>query len=193
MSTTVPQADSGNTLSLDSGTAERALVEHCIAGDEAAWREVYRRYHGGLLRSIHAMFGGQSWDSDRVDEIAARVWYVMVSNRYQMLDRFDPQRGGLATFLAVIARSEGLNALRSEKRRQQREQLASRSLNCLNSVIFVFEEAEFRETLTLREREFFDRVLARPAEKANEFTSTNRWQLRSRIRVKLERFIEAQA
>jgi DNA-directed RNA polymerase specialized sigma24 family protein len=106
------------------------------------------------------------------------------------LDRFDAARGcRLTTFLAAIARSEAASLLRSERRRRRREKIASRSEATFTSADQTSAPLlELHDILTPREREFVDSCLAADDSKM-EISDANRWQLRHRVREKLERLL----
>ena len=74
-------------------SADAALASRCLAGDVAAWEELYAQCHEPLLVSIRVMLGPQSADASLVDEIAARVWYALVAKDGELLARYKPSRG----------------------------------------------------------------------------------------------------
>ena len=174
---------------------DRVLVDRCLAGEVAAWEELYQRHHHGLLTAIQGMFGSRPPDANLTEEIAARVWYAVVANNAQLLDRFDVSRGcRLATYLAMIAKSEASSLFRSERRRRKREKTVSRrELKAIRSeeTESGIEWREFLLALTPREREFLNSFLiGRPNLPLTEnFSPANRWQLSSRIHSKLKRHI----
>ncbi len=174
-------------------TRDRALVDRCLAGRSSAWDELYRRHHSRLLAAIRAMIRSPKPDVNLTEEIAARVWYALVANNAQLLDRFDVKRGcRLSTYLAMIARSEASSLFRSERRRRKREQFASRADRTRMATgegSTRIDWQEFLPTLTPREREFLLAFLvAHPQQhEKSMFSATNRWQLSSRIQHKLER------
>jgi len=173
--------------------ADRALIDRCLAGEVEAWDALYRRCHHGLLAAIRTMFGSRQWDPNLVDEIAARVWFSVLTNDCELLARFDPGRGcRLTTYLATIARSEATTLFRSERRRRLRERMVSRpneDTTDADEATAAMELGEFVQHLTPREMEFFQQfLLAAPGlERAGTYTDTNRWQLSSRIQGKLRR------
>ena len=72
--------------------ADGLLAKRCLAGEVAAWEELYAQCHEPLLISIRIMLGPQSADASLVDEIAARVWYALVANDGKLLSRYKPSR-----------------------------------------------------------------------------------------------------
>jgi DNA-directed RNA polymerase specialized sigma24 family protein len=177
--------------------ADRALVERCLAGEVAAWSEIYRQFHDSLLASIRGFLGKTGHDANLVDEVAARTWYAVIKNDYELLGKFDPRHGcRLSTFLSVLAKNETRVLFRSERRRRSREQQASRSELHTQPAAESPQEMSSDElllTLTPAERTFYlDVLVAQPQDREQAeqgYTAQNLWQLRHRIRKKLERFI----
>src|SRR5208282_5373118 len=98
------------------------LAERCLSGEVAAWEEFYGRFHGPLCAAISGMLGPGGADLSRVDEIAARVWYALVRNDGELLNRFDPARHArLGAFLRGLARIEVMQYFRAEYRRRSQE------------------------------------------------------------------------
>ena len=171
------------------------LVQSCLRGEPAAWSQLYRTHHDPMVASIRAILGRLGSDHNLVDEIAARVWHALVQNDFALLSRFDVQRGcRLSTFLSVLAKSESRLLLRSERRRRIREHAASRSETAQHDAdgsLVNVSEKEFVALLSPAERAFYEDVLASPASSgtASRYTKANLWQLRHRVRKKLESFI----
>lgn len=181
-------------VNLNDLDPQRQLVDDCVAGDGAAWDRLYRQCHSPLQRSIRAILG-PICDSNLVEEIEARVWYSVAANSSRLLDRFDPARASLNTYLSIIARNEAGVHLRSERRRQRREQVAARSVPSMSEGSLrelVQSINEFVSTLTPREKEFCDGVLlsSRPHELNHRLSDANRWQLQHRVYKKLLKFLD---
>jgi hypothetical protein len=188
---TVPEAHPSEQV-----IADRRLVDACLAGESGAWSLLYRRFHDGLVASIRSFLGRSSSDTSLVDEIAARVWYALVRNDFELLSRFDVRRGcRLSTFLSVLAKTEARLLLRSERRRRVREQAVSRSESAAKNSDQSTEslsEEEFAATLSPAEKAFYEDVLkasSLDANSASRYSQQNTWQLRHRVRKKLEKFI----
>ena len=175
--------------------ADRALIDPCLSGQPHAWSALYRHCHDGLLGSIRAFLGRNASDASLVDEIAARVWYALIRDDFELLARFDVNRGcRLSTFLSVLARTEARLLLRSERRRRIREHAVSRQESGRSAASHAAEtisEQEFVATLSPAERGFYDEVLKACCDtsEAVNYTPQNTWQLRHRVRKKLERFL----
>ncbi|MBN1588467.1 MAG: hypothetical protein JW888_03040 [Pirellulales bacterium] len=137
--------------------ADKVLVDRCLAGEVAAWEELYLQCHDSLLATIDAILGEGKSDRNLVDEIAARVWYALVANDGQRLSAYSPDRGArLITFMRTVARDELGRHFRAERRRRRREILAAwgkpryRSAVASPPVLL----GEFMATLTPQERDF---------------------------------------
>jgi hypothetical protein len=176
---------------------DRLLVERCLAGEVGAWSLIYRQFHESLLASIRSFLGRAGQDVNLVEEIAARVWYALVKNNFELLGKFDVARGcRLSTFLSVLAKNETRVLLRSERRRRIREQLVSKSeldRERAADAGDVLSDEEFLVTLSKAEKSFYLDVLVNRPEQNDQapqsYSQQNLWQLRHRIRKKLERFI----
>ncbi len=143
--------------------------------------------------SLHAR--RQARDHNLVEEIAARVWFGLVSDDRNLLERFQPKKGnGLENYLAAIARFEVLRHLRSEYRRRRREhetqsmRKSERDDRLLREM--ALDVKDFLPQLTPREKEFFHHVLMGNNGHHLRISAPNAWQLRHRIRKKLLEFLD---
>ncbi len=185
-----------NSVDVAGAHEDRLLVENCLAHKPGAWDILYAKCQPALLTAIRFLLANKAADDDLVEEIAARVWYAVVREKGKGLDRFDAGRGcRLTTFLAAIARHEVLQHFRSERRRRVRERQASNSQggptpDDLLQTQVLFDE--FSQTLTPREKEFFDsHLICQPrASQIKNLTAANAWQLKHRVQTKLRGFLE---
>ncbi len=176
--------------------ADRLLVDRCLGGDVAGWEELYNQCHFPLCASIKSLLGPGYRDLNLIDEIAARVWYALVRNDGELLDRFDPcQDLRLGTFLRGVARIEIMQYVRAERRRRQREAEAGRRPRRdvrLNDWQLDVMLNEFTATLTPGEQRFVEEYLlvSSPEDDADhgDLSDANIWQRRHRIRAKLRAF-----
>jgi hypothetical protein len=173
--------------------ADGLLAERCLAGEVAAWEQLYAQCHEPLLVSIGILLGRQNSDVNLVDEIAARVWYALVADDGELLARYDAARGArLVTFLRALAKDEIVRHFREEVRRRNRELLALRERPRHQERTLgqqVSSLAEFLCTLTPQERVFCsDYLLAEPAAEG-PYSSASIWQLSHRIYHKLLGFL----
>jgi len=155
--------------------------------------------HEPLLAAIRSFLREAAADASLVDEIAARVWYAVICKDGERLSRFDVSRGcRLTTFLSILAKGEARQHFRSESRRRVREQTASRpegEARSWHRTIPLASEEEFLRTLTRSERAYYETVLvgSRTGESAGEYSAENSWQLRRRVRKKLDLFLDSDA
>ncbi|MFC2176652.1 RNA polymerase sigma factor, partial [Bacteroidota bacterium] len=177
----------------DGPGQDQQLIERCLAGNVAAWEDLYAQCHGPLLALIKGML--HSADVNLIDEIAARVWYALVANDGALLRRFDPGRGTrLITFLRAIARDEAKRYFRSEVRRQKREEIATRRKSAHTGPeahVPDFLVEEFLATLSPTERSYcLQHVLAAPNQDGGIPTSRPAgWQQTHRLYKKLLAFL----
>lgn len=124
--TTVEWASPNGTI-LDTATAgpvtsrsvshstqswERAIVARIAAGDDSALTTVFDQY-GSLVYGIAVHLVGREEAPDVSQEVFTNLWASP--------DRFDPDRGTLRTYLAVMTRHRCIDTLRRTGRRQARE------------------------------------------------------------------------
>lgn len=197
-----PLVPEGEPWTLQTAQAERRLIERCLRGDPSAWSLIYQRFHEPLAATVRVFLGRAGHDVNLVDEICARVWYALIKNDFELLARFDVQRGArLTTFLSLLAKTQARLLLRSERRRRTREQVACKpEANPPEAASWsVLEDHDFLATLSPAEQAFFQNVLVpdlvrgRPsatgvAAEAG-YSRQYSWQLRHRVRRKLEDFL----
>lgn len=92
---------------------ERAIVARLAAGDDSALAVVYDQY-ASLVYGIAVHQVGSAEAPDICQEVFTALW--------SRPDRFDPDRGTLRTYLAVMARRRCTDALRRSGRRRAREE-----------------------------------------------------------------------
>ncbi|MEN6457941.1 MAG: hypothetical protein ABFC63_03360 [Thermoguttaceae bacterium] len=173
--------------------ADYQLASRCVAGEVAAWEQLYTQCHDPLCLSITAMLGRRGGDRDLVDEIAARVWYRLVDNDGELLARYSPTRGArLTTFMRALARDEMCRHFRATVRRRNRESIAvqSRRRNENGSADILRSDLNsFLTTLTPQEHAFCCEVLmGEPCLSGISRARTNAWQLTHRVYQKFRRF-----
>jgi hypothetical protein len=134
------------------------LVERCLNGEPEAWDLLYKQCHRPLLVAIKSFAGEKGVDPEFLDEIAARVWYAIVSDDAKLLRRFDPARDcRLITFLGGIARNQLRMYSRSELRLRLRELTAGGNpANPADPMMGIsdLEMDDLLATLSMGEREF---------------------------------------
>jgi hypothetical protein len=183
----------GSSSATGNAEADRQLAKRCLAGEVSAWEDLYGRFHEPLCRAIAGMLGAGGSDASRVDEIAARVWYALVRNDGELLDRFDPARHTrLGGFLRGLARIEIMQYFRTEYRRKNQE--AACVLHAGSSAGFSDWQVnamieDFATTLTVGEQEFLEEhLLNQPEDGEQRWSDATVWQRCHRIREKLKAF-----
>ena len=183
--------------------ADALLVKRCLAGERQAWGDLYDGFHELLIDKAMSLLGARPDKREVSDEIAARVWYCLIADDFNLLRQFDGERGcRLQSYLATICHHQLLNYRKSEKRRRARETAVSMNDQfqlCDNgdcSETPPTLPVEFHDLLTPREKEFCETYLladfsnGEGPEKAGDFSQSNIRQLRTRVRRKLVKFIE---
>lgn len=176
--------------------ADYQLAQRCVAGEVAAWEELYNQSHGSLVRTVMAVLRNRNGAADLADEIAAQVWFALVANDGKLLTRYDTKYGArLITFLRTIAWDLMCRHFRSERRREAREHKASRErpqyhASDLDQLDTSLEE--FLMTLSPSERMFCaEFLLDQPASSdltEGGMSRANLWQKTHRVYVRFRRF-----
>jgi RNA polymerase sigma-70 factor, ECF subfamily len=92
------------------GQSDLVVVNALQSGDDRAVAEIYDRHGLGVYRLALKILGNTADAEDLTQEVFVTFW--------QGAHKYEPQRGALTTFLAVITRSRALNKLRQNKSRQ---------------------------------------------------------------------------
>ena len=193
--------ETATTSTPGQGAADdRALVDRCLAGDENAWELLYHHCHPALIKGVRYLLGNDNRDVNLVEEIAARVWYLLLKNDGELLGRFDPTRDcRLPAYLVGFARNEILQYHRAERRRRSHEATGGRLLLAgqrSSDLPVLAMIDEFAMTLNTREQEFLEEhLLSPPPEASGEsedsgLSKANIWQRRHRLRFKLKAFMQ---
>jgi RNA polymerase sigma-70 factor (ECF subfamily) len=91
------------------------------ARDPAALERLYRQ-HGGL---VHGLALRILQDGAEAEEVTQDVFLYV----WQHAERFDPARGSLASWLVTLARSRGIDRLRSRGSRERRREGLKREVD----------------------------------------------------------------
>ena len=94
---------------LPSATDEEALVRRLLARDEVALRCLHDRYARNLLSVISRLVRDESLAQDVLQEGLLKVWLS--------IDRYDPERGRLFTWMVRVCCNQAIDALRSPRYR----------------------------------------------------------------------------
>lgn len=115
---TAPSRGRFGSVLVESTDAE--LVARLVDGDGEPLAEVYRR-HG---RRVIAVADAVLRDRAAAEDVCHDV-FVQLARHPQ---KFDPGRGALCTYLAVIAHARAVDRLRAEQARSRREEHEARSV-----------------------------------------------------------------
>ena len=98
-----------STTALLTATEEAALVERLLARDEQALRLLHDRYSRSLLTVIVRLVHNQELAQDVLQEGLLKVWLS--------IDRYDPERGRLFTWMVRVCCNRAIDALRNPRHR----------------------------------------------------------------------------
>lgn len=170
---------------------DRALVDRCLLGENDAWEELYWECQPRLLMHIETLLTQRRLSTHPADEVAARVWYAVLRNDAALLAAFDPSYNcRLRAYMAGLATKELLRFLRDQSRQRNRDNSAQPTQQP-DSQLEYAELHDFLGTLTNRERAFCQQCISGEVEANHEYSQSNIWQLRHRIRQKLKAFYSA--
>lgn len=99
---------SNDLAALSQAQADRELVRRMAAGDESALGELHDRY-ATLLHSVVLRIVGDADDAEEVLEEA--FWQA-----WRQAGRYEEGRGGIGTWLVMMARSRAVDRVRSRRR-----------------------------------------------------------------------------
>jgi RNA polymerase sigma-70 factor (ECF subfamily) len=94
---------------------ERALLARLSAGDESAMSALYGRYSGIVYGVALRVLGSTAAAEDVLQEVFLQLW--------RNPQAFDPDRGKLAPWLAVIARNRAIDLLRKRPMEEDIDEL----------------------------------------------------------------------
>ncbi len=96
-------------MPINATQSEKSVLQRIAGGDESAVHDAMSEY-GGLVWSLAKRMCRTHADAeDAVQDIFVSIW--------RSADRFDPNVGSEATFVAVIARRKLIDRLRAQTRR----------------------------------------------------------------------------
>jgi RNA polymerase sigma factor (sigma-70 family) len=97
----------------DSRLWDEAMARRIVAGDDSALAKVYDRYSPIVFGIARRLLG-----RDHADDVCQEVFLSL----WQSCDRFDRERGSMASFLATIAHRRCIDELRKSGRRAANEE-----------------------------------------------------------------------
>jgi RNA polymerase sigma-70 factor (ECF subfamily) len=96
---------------------EQGMVARLAAGDDRALAAIYDQY-SALVHGIAQRLLGAAGAADVTQQVFLRLW--------ERPESFDPQRGSLRTFLAIMARRRSIDTLRGRARSERRDEWVGR-------------------------------------------------------------------
>ncbi len=80
---------SSHPMCMQVGERQVALLDRCLAGEVAAWEDLYAKCKEPLCTVIRGILphGYPNSGGEVVDEIASRVWYALVKNDGEILGK----------------------------------------------------------------------------------------------------------
>lgn len=101
------------TRAEDGAPDDDSLVTAIVRRDEAALRALYERYGGAVAAVATKVLRDVNLAEDVVQDVFVSFWREPES--------YDPRRGGIRTFLVVLAHRRAVDVVRSEEARRRRE------------------------------------------------------------------------
>ena len=99
---------------VDYNTASDAVLVIALArADEAAMKELFNRHAGAIFGLAKRVLNDASRAEEVMQEILLKLWHQP--------HRFDADRGSLRTFLLRETHSKAVDVIRSDRRREARE------------------------------------------------------------------------
>ena len=99
---------------MPSSAADRDLARRIVAGDEDALAEAYDLYSSLVFGLAHRVTGNRVVAEDITQDVFVRLWTSPAG--------FDPERGSLRTYLGMLTHGRAVDVVRSDARRNAREE-----------------------------------------------------------------------
>ncbi len=101
-----------------AGGSDRVLLDRLRAGDEQALEAIFLEYGGYVFGLLRRVSGSTQAAEDLTQDVFTHLWLHPFD--------VDPGRGSIRTFLGVVAHRRAVDWVRSETRRQARDERAAR-------------------------------------------------------------------
>lgn len=88
-------------------TTDEDLIRKCATGDREAFEDFYDRFAPRVFGLLFKLIGRRDQAEDVLQEVMSEAWV--------RCSRFDPSLGSAATWVLMIARSRGIDAVRRKK------------------------------------------------------------------------------
>ena len=93
--------------------ADAALADRLLSGDQEALSDAYHMYGARVYRVAYGLLRREELAQDVTQEVFVRLW--------KRPERYDADRGALASFLQLDAHGRSVDLIRSEEARSKRE------------------------------------------------------------------------
>ncbi len=90
---------------IERAARDRALVARLVGGDEDALSELYDRYSSMLFALASRFVHRPQEAEDVVQEVLLQAW--------RQVERYDPERSSVATWLVMMTRSRAIDRIRN--------------------------------------------------------------------------------
>jgi DNA-directed RNA polymerase specialized sigma24 family protein len=174
-----------------ANTADSQLVGRCLAGDPHAWRELVERYDTDVQKVIGHLL--HHVPSTTADDLTQQFWCDLFASGCRKLAAYDPGRGSLDAYLAVLAGQAAKYYRRNKNRKKIHEFLFADvrppEPEVSPDLCGVMAE-EFASRLTPSLAQFLNiELLGRPSpDDLHYYSPANRWQLQHRLLVEFHAF-----
>ena len=105
-----PHGDSSAGRTGQAGL-DRELMDRVVAGDEAAFQELYRQLSPGLFSMVYQILQDQKEAEDVLQEAFVQMW--------KKASTYDDKRSALFTWAVMISRNKAIDRLRGRQRRSR--------------------------------------------------------------------------
>ncbi len=112
-----------------AAASDAELAQALCVREPAALEEAFHRHAGQVAKTVRKVTGGHHVE-DVVQEVFLSLWRAP--------ERFQPERGSLATYLVTLTRGRAIDALRTDqawRRRHRDDVLRSRPWNEVEDVV----------------------------------------------------------
>jgi RNA polymerase sigma-70 factor (ECF subfamily) len=133
-----------------SSEADRDLGRRLVAGDEDALAEAYDQYSPLVFGLAHRVTGSRAVAEDITQDVFVRLWTNPGA--------FDPDRASLRTYLGVLTHGRAVDVVRSDVRRNAREQVEAGDVIRLEPADWMRPESVEDEDLAARVRRAVGRL-----------------------------------
>lgn len=89
------------------------VLDNCLRGRKWAWDAFVDRYARVIFAAVGRVLGRRA--RAEAEDVAQDVFVRLVRNDFGLLQRYDPDRASLTTWLTIVARSTAIDHLRRKR------------------------------------------------------------------------------